>query len=266
MCGICGVVGIESREASEPVVRRMMAAMVHRGPDEEGILARAAGRRRHAPPQHHRSCRAAASPSGTKPARSPSFTTARFTIFASCAPSSNPRATVFAPVPIPKWSCTPRKPGASLRRALPRHVCLRHRRNAAGPRRARCARLSRARSHGHQAALLRAGGWQIRFRLRSSRAPRERPVSRARISPEAIPAYLLFGSVCEPLTLIDGRFLASARPLDERSPPDRPRYACPRRSATGTPPTVGRSNLAGRECGLRERTRRVARRKPSNRT
>ena len=38
MCGICGVVGIESREASEPVVRRMMAAMIHRGPDEEGIL------------------------------------------------------------------------------------------------------------------------------------------------------------------------------------------------------------------------------------
>jgi asparagine synthase (glutamine-hydrolysing) len=38
MCGICGVVGIESREASEPVIRRMMAAMVHRGPDEEGIL------------------------------------------------------------------------------------------------------------------------------------------------------------------------------------------------------------------------------------
>jgi asparagine synthase (glutamine-hydrolysing) len=38
MCGICGVVGIESREASEPVVRRMMAAMFDRGPDEEGIL------------------------------------------------------------------------------------------------------------------------------------------------------------------------------------------------------------------------------------
>src|ERR1700728_1215164 len=49
MCGICGVVGIESREASEPVVRRMMAAMLHRGPDEEGILLAppvAAGMRR----------------------------------------------------------------------------------------------------------------------------------------------------------------------------------------------------------------------------
>jgi asparagine synthase (glutamine-hydrolysing) len=38
MCGICGVVGIETREVSEPLVRRMMAAIVHRGPDAEGIL------------------------------------------------------------------------------------------------------------------------------------------------------------------------------------------------------------------------------------
>jgi asparagine synthase (glutamine-hydrolysing) len=39
MCGICGVIGLESKEASEPLVRRMMAAMAHRGPDDEGILA-----------------------------------------------------------------------------------------------------------------------------------------------------------------------------------------------------------------------------------
>lgn len=39
MCGICGVVGIESRDTSEAITRRMMAAMRHRGPDDEGILA-----------------------------------------------------------------------------------------------------------------------------------------------------------------------------------------------------------------------------------
>ncbi|HXX44363.1 MAG TPA: asparagine synthase (glutamine-hydrolyzing) [Candidatus Acidoferrales bacterium] len=39
MCGICGVVGIESRDAGEAVARRMMAAMRHRGPDEEGLLS-----------------------------------------------------------------------------------------------------------------------------------------------------------------------------------------------------------------------------------
>ena len=38
MCGICGIVGMESRERGEALVRRMMAAIVHRGPDAEGIL------------------------------------------------------------------------------------------------------------------------------------------------------------------------------------------------------------------------------------
>jgi len=38
MCGICGVIGIGSREVGEGAVRRMMAAMGHRGPDEEGFL------------------------------------------------------------------------------------------------------------------------------------------------------------------------------------------------------------------------------------
>lgn len=38
MCGICGVIGIEPAGKTEAIVRRMMASMVHRGPDEEGIL------------------------------------------------------------------------------------------------------------------------------------------------------------------------------------------------------------------------------------
>jgi len=49
MCGICGVIGIESTETGEAVVRRMMRAIIHRGPDEEGLLATpqfAAGTRR----------------------------------------------------------------------------------------------------------------------------------------------------------------------------------------------------------------------------
>ncbi|MGC2332879.1 MAG: asparagine synthase (glutamine-hydrolyzing) [Candidatus Acidiferrales bacterium] len=49
MCGICGVIGIGSRDASEAATRRMMAAMIHRGPDEEGLLLApllAAGMRR----------------------------------------------------------------------------------------------------------------------------------------------------------------------------------------------------------------------------
>src|SRR5277367_4883537 len=38
MCGICGVIGGE-RGVAETRVARMMAAMVHRGPDEDGVLA-----------------------------------------------------------------------------------------------------------------------------------------------------------------------------------------------------------------------------------
>jgi asparagine synthase (glutamine-hydrolysing) len=37
MCGICGVVSADSRQL-EPAVRRMMRAMVHRGPDDDGFV------------------------------------------------------------------------------------------------------------------------------------------------------------------------------------------------------------------------------------
>ncbi|HEX4643862.1 MAG TPA: asparagine synthase (glutamine-hydrolyzing) [Candidatus Acidoferrales bacterium] len=38
MCGICGVIGIQRPEAAEEITRRMMGALQHRGPDEDGIL------------------------------------------------------------------------------------------------------------------------------------------------------------------------------------------------------------------------------------
>jgi len=38
MCGISGVIGIESKENSEPILRRMLRSIVHRGPDAEGTL------------------------------------------------------------------------------------------------------------------------------------------------------------------------------------------------------------------------------------
>ena len=39
MCGICGAIGFDDPRQSESVVRRMNAAMIHRGPDGEGVLA-----------------------------------------------------------------------------------------------------------------------------------------------------------------------------------------------------------------------------------
>jgi asparagine synthase (glutamine-hydrolysing) len=38
MCGICGVIGIERSEIGEALTRRMMEAIRHRGPDEDGLL------------------------------------------------------------------------------------------------------------------------------------------------------------------------------------------------------------------------------------
>ena len=38
MCGICGVIGVESVQAGGVAVHRMMDAMLHRGPDGEGML------------------------------------------------------------------------------------------------------------------------------------------------------------------------------------------------------------------------------------
>src|SRR5579863_10512726 len=38
MCGICGVIGIERPELAEETARRMMGALWHRGPDEDGLL------------------------------------------------------------------------------------------------------------------------------------------------------------------------------------------------------------------------------------
>jgi asparagine synthase (glutamine-hydrolysing) len=39
VCGICGAIGLDPKVNSEAVVRRMLNAIVHRGPDEEGFLA-----------------------------------------------------------------------------------------------------------------------------------------------------------------------------------------------------------------------------------
>jgi asparagine synthase (glutamine-hydrolysing) len=38
MCGVCGAVGMESQDNADAIVRRMMNAMEHRGPDAEGYL------------------------------------------------------------------------------------------------------------------------------------------------------------------------------------------------------------------------------------
>ena len=38
MCGICGVIGETRSELAESRLRSMLAGMIHRGPDDEGVL------------------------------------------------------------------------------------------------------------------------------------------------------------------------------------------------------------------------------------
>jgi asparagine synthase (glutamine-hydrolysing) len=38
VCGICGIIGEDPKETAEATLRRMMNAIVHRGPDEQGLL------------------------------------------------------------------------------------------------------------------------------------------------------------------------------------------------------------------------------------
>lgn len=49
MCGICGVIGVERSDEAESIVRRMMAALSHRGPDDEGLFVTPPGARFGAP-------------------------------------------------------------------------------------------------------------------------------------------------------------------------------------------------------------------------
>lgn len=38
MCGICGIIGIQDKEAAEKSISQMNAAIAHRGPDDEGFF------------------------------------------------------------------------------------------------------------------------------------------------------------------------------------------------------------------------------------
>ncbi len=70
------------------------------------------------------------------------------------------------------------------------------------------AAFSRARSAGDQAALLHADGGWIFVRVGGARVAGARRCGCCwkQISPDALTSYLLFGSVSEPVTLIEGVF------------------------------------------------------------
>ncbi len=203
MCGICGVIGIESREASEPIVRRMMAAMLHRGPDEEGILLAppiAAGMRR---------LSIVDLPGGSQPVWNEAGTLAivyngevyNFRELRAELESAGHRFRTRSDTEVvvhayEAWGerCVERLHGMFA------FAIVEMPQGRAG----RPSRVFLARDRMGIKPLYYAlvGGKlvfssEVRAILASGLVP-------ARISPAAIPGYLLFGSVCEPQTLIDG--------------------------------------------------------------
>jgi asparagine synthase (glutamine-hydrolysing) len=216
MCGICGVIGIDQTDAGEAVVRRMMAAMIHRGPDEEGILLAspvAVGMRR---------LSIVDLPGGSQPVWNENETLAvvyngeiyNFRELRAELEALGHRFRTRSDTEVvvhayESWgeSCAERLNGMFA------FAVVEMRQGRAG----RASRVFLARDRMGikplyyalvDAKLLFAS--EVRALLASGCVP-------ARISSAAIPAYLLFGSVCEPLTLIEG--VASLPPGHSMSVP-----------------------------------------------
>jgi len=203
MCGICGVIGIDSREAGESAVRRMMAAMVHRGPDEEGILLAApvvAGMRR---------LSIIDLPGGSQPVWNETQTVAvvfngEIYNFASLREELVSRGHLFRTRSdtevivhaYEEWgeACVERLQGmfAFAVAEIPQGRGGRATRMFLARDRLGIKPLYYTLANG---TLLFAS--EVRALLASGLVP-------ARLSAEALPGYLLFGSVTEPLTLIEG--------------------------------------------------------------
>ncbi len=216
MCGICGVVGIESSEKAEAIVRRMMAAMVHRGPDEEGILLAspvAAGMRR---------LSIVDLPGGSQPVWNENETVAvvyngeiyNFRELRSELEALGHRFRTRSDteVVVHAYESWGERSVERLHGMFAFAIV-----EMPQGRGRRAARVFLARDRMGikplyytlvDGKLLFAS--EVRALLVSGCVP-------ARISSAAIPAYLLFGSVCEPLTLIEG--VASLPPSHSMSVP-----------------------------------------------
>jgi len=203
MCGICGIIGIESKDTSEPILHRMMAAIIHRGPDEEGTLF--------APPVALGSRRLSIIdlPGGSQPIWNEAGTLA--VVFngeiynfrelrrelEACGHHFRTRSDTEVIVhAYEAWgeSCAERLHGmfAFAIAEMPQGL-------AAPPAR---VFIARDRLGIKPLYYVYAGGAllfasEVRALLASGRVP-------ARLSAAALPSYLLFGSVGEPSTLVDG--------------------------------------------------------------
>ncbi len=199
MCGICGVVGTERKDEAASAVRRMLAAIYHRGPDEEGFLERpcvALGMRRlsiidlagGSQPVWNEDGRVAVVFNG----EIYNFRELRESLLSSGHSFRTHSDTEVIVHAYEEWGadCARRLRGMFAfavwdGRTSPARMLLARDRLGIKP-------LYYARVAG---VLVFAS--EVRALLASNLVPRE-------ISPSAVESYLLFGSVAEPETLVDG--------------------------------------------------------------
>ncbi|HXA78390.1 MAG TPA: asparagine synthase (glutamine-hydrolyzing) [Candidatus Acidoferrales bacterium] len=216
MCGICGVIGIESNDAGEIIVRRMMAAMVHRGPDEEGTLLAspvAVGMRR---------LSIVDLPGGSQPVWNETETLAtvyngeiyNFRELRAELEALGHRFRTHSDTEVvvhayESWG----ERSVGRLNGMFAFAVVEMPQGRAG----RAARVFLARDRmGIKPLYYARVGSQLLF-ASEVRALLASGCVSARISSAVIPAYLLFGSVCEPLTLIEG--VASLPPAHSMSVP-----------------------------------------------
>ncbi len=210
MCGICGAIGGDN-ELAATRVRRMMAAMIHRGPDEDGILSEPGailGMRR---------LSIIDLGGGRQPVYNEDGTigivfNGEIYNFPQCAaPARIRRPSLSHAHRYRSDRSRLRRMGRSLRGASA--VCSRFR-PMGRPRRCtrgewqrrKDTRLSRARPPRHQTVVLRDRRRRAAIRASEVRSLLASGAIERRIEPESVEAYLLFGSVVEPMTLVKGAF------------------------------------------------------------
>jgi len=204
MCGICGSVGIENAVQAESVVRRMAAAMLHRGPDDDGFLIAPAGAPRVTFGMRRLSI--IDLPGGKQPIFNErgdvavvfngeiyNFQRLRDDLSAAGHQFRTNSDTEVIVHGYEEWgaACVERFDGMFAialldMRAAPKVLLARDR---MGIKPLYYAIVDGSLHFASEVRALLAGG----------NVPRE-------ISPDALDSYLLFGSVCEPMTLVEGVF------------------------------------------------------------
>ena len=172
--------GWNRRKSGEAIVRRMTAALTHRGPDDRRFLLVHLVGAGHAAPQHHRPCRRepACLERNANPRRGFQRRNLQFRAnFDSNSKATGHRFRTRSDTEVIVHAL--RNVGRKLRGTVPGNVCLCDRGDAPGPGRNREERLSLPATRWVLSRSITRSSMEPDFRLGGARAARQRPCSGA---------------------------------------------------------------------------------------